>query len=197
MTTAETPFLANQASLGPLDSRIVDVEAQQRAMQRWLDLEEIRALKARYCRFIDTKQWAALRGLFTDEARFEGFGSAPDGANADAFVRGVSERLRDAVSVHHCHMPEIVLLDDDTARGVWAMADRLEWPGPIALREAPQACGFAGFGHYEEEYRRVDGRWKMHFLRLTRLRIDLLPAAPERPRAALRAASADWLGSPP
>ena len=42
-------------------------------VQRLLDLEQIRQLKARYCRFIDTKQWQLLRTLFTDGARFEGF----------------------------------------------------------------------------------------------------------------------------
>lgn len=163
------------------------------ALARLLALEEIRALKARYCRYIDTKQWSALRGLFSDGARFEGFGSAPDGCDADSFVRGVSARLREAVSVHHCHMPEIAFLDRDTARGVWAMADHLEWREPIGLREAPQACGFSGYGHYEEEYRRIEDRWLMHFLRLTRLRIDPLPRPEAERTAPLRAASANWL----
>lgn len=164
------------------------------ALDRLLAHNEILELKARYCRYIDTKQWAALRDLFSPQARFEGFGSAPDGCDADRFVQGVSQRLSNAVSIHHCHMPEIVFLDRDTARGVWAMADHLEWPEPIALREAPDACGFVGYGHYEEEYRRIDGRWYMHFLRLTRLRVDdLSPGPAARRSASLRAASTDWL----
>lgn len=162
-------------------------------LQRQIDLEEIRALKARYCRAIDTKQWAQLRALFSDDARVEGFGSAPDGADADTFVAGVSTRLRDAISVHHCHMPEIVFLDDHRARGVWAMQDHLEWPAPIALKEAPLAHGFVGYGHYEEEYRRVDGRWRTQFMRLTRLRIDPLAAAPVAQPATLRRACTEWL----
>ena len=36
--------------------------------------------KARYCRFIDTKQWERLASLFTSDCRFEGLGSAPPGA---------------------------------------------------------------------------------------------------------------------
>jgi hypothetical protein len=157
-------------------------------------LEDIRALKARYCRYIDTKQWDRLRGLFSADARFEGFGSAPDGSDADAFVRGVSTRLKDAVSIHHCHTPDIVFFGPSRARGVWAMQDHLEWPQPIRLKEAPEARGFVGFGHYEEEYVREAGAWKMHLLRLTRLRIDPLPTGGNFPDAAgLRLASPRWL----
>lgn len=163
------------------------------ALQRLLDLEDIRALKARYCWSIDTKQWDALRALFAPDARFEGFGSAPDGADAETFVGGVSSRLARAISVHHCHTPEFVFLDADRVRGVWAMQDHLEWPEPIALKEAPEALGFIGYGHYEEEYRRVDGQWRMSFLRLSRLRIDPLPVARAAQPATLRAARTDWL----
>lgn len=164
-------------------------------MREKLDaLEAIRALKARYCRHIDTKQWDRLRGLFAAGARFEGFGSAPDGADADTFVAGVSTRLAEAVSVHHCHTPDIVFLGPDRARGVWAMQDFLEWPQAIRLKEAPEARGFIGHGHYEEEYVREGGTWKMNFLRLTRLRLDPLPAGGAFPNAAaLRPASPDWL----
>ena len=157
-------------------------------------LEDIRSLKARYCRYIETKQWARLRGLFSAGARFEGFGSAPEGADADAFVAGVSARLAEAVSVHHCHTPEIVFLAPDRARAVWAMQDYLEWPQPIRLKEAPEARGFTGWGHYEEAYVRENGTWKMDFLRLTRLRIDPLPAGGAFvDTTALRRASPDWL----
>lgn len=157
-------------------------------------LQAIRALKARYCRYIDTKQWDRLRGLFSAGARFEGFGSAPDGSDAGTFVAGVSARLAEAVSIHHCHTPDIVFKAPDRARGVWAMQDFLEWPQPIRLKEAPEARGFIGWGHYEEAYVREDGVWKMDFLRLTRLRIDPLPTGGAFPdTAALRRASPDWL----
>lgn len=166
--------------------------------ERFEALEAIQSLKARYCRFIDTKQWAGLRSLFSANARFEGFGSAPDGADADAFVAGVSARLREAVSVHHCHMPEIVFFGPERARGVWAMQDHLEWPQPLQLKEAPEARGFVGYGHYEEAYVRENGVWKMDFLRLTRLRIDPLPTGGVFPNAAaLRRASPDWLDKTP
>ena len=39
-------------------------------LQQLSDLEQIRQLKARYCRFIDTKQWTRLAGLFVEGTRF-------------------------------------------------------------------------------------------------------------------------------
>ncbi len=44
-------------------------------------------------------------------------------------------------------MPEITLTGPDSATGIWAMYDRVEMPGNR----------FEGYGHYHDEYRRVDG----------------------------------------
>ena len=163
------------------------------AVQRLVDIEEIKRLKARYCRYIDTKQWSLLQTLFTDDVRFDGFASAPTGSDGAAFVRGVSARLQDATTMHHCHTPDIVFLEANVARCTWAMADYMEWPEPIGLPDAPSARGMYGFGHYEEEYRRVDGEWRMARLRLRRLR--LIPLPPDHPEqtGAVAPATPDWL----
>jgi len=39
------------------------------SLARESDREAIRQLKARYCRFIDTKEWAAFHELFTEDCR--------------------------------------------------------------------------------------------------------------------------------
>jgi len=154
--------------------------------RRALDIDAIHQLKARYCRFVDTKQFDRLHTLFTLDARFEGLGSAPSGATVEMFVRGISTRLGPVVSIHHCHMPEIVFRDADTARGIWAMMDYLEWPEGGVPKEAEGFRGFTGYGHYEEEYRRTPDGWRISFLRLTRMRIDPLAApAPPNPRVLL------------
>jgi hypothetical protein len=160
---------------------------------RLSDAMEIHSLKARYCRFIDTKSWSRLRGLFAEDVRFEGFGSAPSGANLDAFLAGVSTRLADAISVHHCHTPELMFSSAIKARGIWAMADYVEWPVGTSCREAPGSRGFRGFGHYEEEYRKIDTVWVFSFLRLTRLRIDPLREDDPVPLAGPRQATPDWV----
>ncbi|SIO67044.1 SnoaL-like domain-containing protein [Bradyrhizobium erythrophlei] len=163
-------------------------------LERLLTIEEIQRLKARYCRYIDTKQWDKLNALFVPHARFDGLGSVPPGADVTAFVNGVSTRLQEAVSIHHCHMPDIVLTGPESARGVWAMMDYLQWPSGFSPKEAPGQSGFVGYGHYEEEYTKVEGRWLISFLRLTRLRIDALPLDHPTPRKGQLTASHDWTG---
>lgn len=162
-------------------------------LQRLLDIEDIKRLKSRYCRYIDSKQWHLLPTLFTDDVCFDGFASAPTGSDGAAFVLGVSARLGPAVTMHHCHTPDIVFADEHNARAVWAMADYMEWPEPIGLPEAPQARGMQGFGHYEEAYRRVDGVWKMAHLRLCRMRIVPLPADHPQQTAPVSPAALGWL----
>jgi hypothetical protein len=160
-----------------------------------LDLEQIKQLKSRYCRYVDLKHWERLRALFTSDARFEGLGSAPTGATVEQFIDGISRRLGPCVSIHHCHMPDIVFLDANRARGIWAMMDYLQWPEPIEIREAKGlVVGFTGYGHYEEEYRRTANGWRIALLRLTRMRIDAIPPGHPAPLPGFMAASDDWLG---
>lgn len=139
------------------------------------EIEAIRLLKARYFRLLDTKDWAGWRRLFTDDlvSETDTAPPQPDGSHtlpklpgADAFVERVRSLLGDGVTVHHGHMPEIELTGPDTARGIWAMEDIVVFPA-MTLR---------GYGHYHEEYRREAGEWRIARLRLTRLRVDILPA---------------------
>jgi len=152
------------------------------ALNHLLSTDAIRQTKAKYCRYIDTKQWDRLASVFTEDCRFEGLGSAPAGADVATFVQGVSSRLANTISVHHCHMQETALTGPDTARVIWAMEDFVEWTDGGTVKETPGSKGFYGYGHYEEEYRRVGTEWKISFLRLTRLRLDPVPVdAPAPP----------------
>jgi 3-phenylpropionate/cinnamic acid dioxygenase small subunit len=40
-------------------------------VRQLFDLEEIKQLKARYCRLVDAKEWAGFRTLFADDAVFD------------------------------------------------------------------------------------------------------------------------------
>ena len=136
---------------------------------RLVAIEEIKNLKARYFRFLDTKQWEEWGSVFADDVVME----IPE---ADAVMRGradvvkyVSAALERSTSVHHGHMPEIEITGVDTARGVWAMSDYVEWS-----KKDGTAAGLRGYGHYLEGYVRENGEWRIAELRLERLRIDPL-----------------------
>jgi hypothetical protein len=140
--------------------------------ERLAHVEAIKVLKARYFRAVDTKDWAGLAELFCADATLDAGVAVRDGA--DQIIRTMSRALADVVSVHHGHMPEIDVIDDRTATGIWAMDDHLEWPTQSTERGAP--VGFRGSGHYHDHYRRDDdGRWRFSSVVLTRLRIDPLP----------------------
>jgi ketosteroid isomerase-like protein len=131
---------------------------------RLADLEEIKQLKARYFRLMDTKQWDAWGDVFCEDCTMD---SGPPGAptvrgrrEIVPYVRGHIEHV---VTTHHGHMPEITFTGPDSASGIWAMFDQLRGPGFVV----------DGWGHYHETYRRdADGRWRIASTRLTRLRVE-------------------------
>jgi hypothetical protein len=146
-------------------------------LERLAAIEEIKVLKARYFRFVDTQAWGDLRTLFTDDATLFFPESRPEPAPLDVVIAAASESLKGAVTVHHGHMPEIE--SPDEARGIWAMEDRLYFPpGGAGMKGASV---IKGVGHYHETYARQDGGWRIRTLKLTRLRFDVRLA----PRAVL------------
>jgi SnoaL-like domain len=132
------------------------------------DIEAIKQLKARYFRLMDTKDWAAFREVFAPDVVVDV--SADGGGTYEGvapFLEMLEPTLRDVVTVHHGHMPEIELTSPTTATGVWAMEDLLRFSdgGPVATVH--------GWGHYHDTYVKLDGTWRIASTRLTRLRIDV------------------------
>jgi uncharacterized protein (TIGR02246 family) len=129
------------------------------------DVEAIKQLKARYFRTLDTKDWAGMRQVFTDDVVMDTTAS-PGGtmvAGADEFMAFLLGVIGDVVTVHQGHTPEIELTSATTATGIWAMEDMLRWPDGREMH---------GYGHYHETYERADGAWRIKTSALTRLRVD-------------------------
>lgn len=127
------------------------------------DLEELKKLKARYFRGLDSKDWDLYRDVFTEDVVVDLStvgGDAYRGRDAFmAYVRG----LQLVQSVHQGHMPEIELTSADTATGVWSFEDYNLWEDGSQNH---------GYGHYLETYQKVDGRWRIKTMRLSYLRIE-------------------------
>ena len=139
---------------------------------RMAEILEIHKLKALYFRLMDEKRWDEWKEVFSEDfvgvydgphpqLRFEG---------RDQLVAENRKILATAKTVHHGHMPEIELTGPDTARGIWAMFDYVEWPPS----DSGERIGLRGYGHYHEEYVREDGEWRIARTRLVRLRVDPL-----------------------
>ncbi len=90
------------------------------------DLEELEALKYRYLRALDTKQWDEFESCFVPAATgdYDGLVFA-DRAELVSYMR---ENLGDEmVTMHHVHHPEISVDGDtgDTARMRWYLHDKV------------------------------------------------------------------------
>jgi len=140
--------------------------------EQLLAIEQIKALKARYFRLFDTKQWAEWGEVFTEDATLQ-FDTAvstlgrpgnpvPKFEGRTAIVAMCEARNATSQTVHHGHMPEIEILSATEARGKWAMEDIVDH-GTYVVH---------GFGHYHETYRKIAGRWQIATVLLTRLRLS-------------------------
>ncbi len=145
------------------------------ALVRLNAIEDIKQLKARYFRCMDTKDWDGFADVFAPDAVMDMTEEMRDQqTTADPVTRGnreIAAFVRAAVdpvtTVHHGHMPEIDLTSNTTATGIWAMEDKLRWP------EGSPIKAMHGYGHYHETYERVGEEWKIKTIMLTRLRVDV------------------------
>lgn len=141
------------------------------AIEKLLALEEIKQLRAKYWRTLDTKQWEEWGSVFTEDCTLlSDAGVSTGGGDPETrpivstrkeMVASVSKSLHQAVTVHMGHFPEIEFISDTEARGIWPMEDIVEH----ATRWSQ------GHGHYHDTYRKVDGKWLISSVHLTRLRI--------------------------
>ncbi len=148
-------------------------------LARLVAIEDIRQLKSRYFSAVDTKDWQAIAGIFTQDARvdFSGeckyhvghHGVTSDGINPDEWVviggeataKVIEGAVGGIVAVHQGHDPQIQIHTPDTASGRWTLYDRLEYGSEV----------MHGYGHYDEGYSLVEGEWKIASLTLTRIRV--------------------------
>jgi len=145
------------------------------AGERLEAIEQIKQLKARYFRCMDTKDWDGFTSVFAPDARMdvtgEFSGGGADGRGVTTGNREIAAFVRasiDAVTtVHHGHTPEIDITSSTSATGVWAMEDHLWWP------EGSPISRMHGYGHYHETYEKVEGRWLITSTTLTRLCTDV------------------------
>ena len=120
----------------------------------------VELLKATYFNDVDTKNWLALRQLFTPDAVVDTTGSfGPYFPNRDLFIAFTALTLSAINTRHQGYDPQIDLTSDTTATAVWTMQDRLSLAGLVTIH---------GYGHYTDTYEQVDGQWRVTSSKLTR-----------------------------
>jgi hypothetical protein len=154
-------------------------------LERLVAIEAIKNVKARYWYCMDTKDWAGLRDVFTDDAVFDMRGErafargesldglppaleAAEAGNSMVIVGAgvIASFLQTVVefwtTVHHGHAPIIDVTESDRGTAIWPLFDYID-DGQRAMK---------GYGHYHDEYRKIDGRWLISSVSLTRIRTD-------------------------
>ena len=125
-------------------------------LQQLSDIEEIRLMKHRYFRGIDTADASLLADMFTDDISVDYRGgsyrvSLQGRENMLTFL--ANSFHSDAVAMHHGHMPEITITGEDTADGVWYLED--------IFIDVARKSHTIGSAIYKDKYRRVGGKWKI------------------------------------
>lgn len=141
-------------------------------LQQLSDIEDIRTLKHRYFRGIDTADEALLAGLFTDD-----IGVDYRGGNYRVRLEGRDNMLEflanafhsGALAMHHGHMPEIRLTGDNSAEGIWYLEDIF-----INIEAGTHTFGSA---IYRDHYRRVGDTWQIARTEYDRVMEVVLPLA--------------------
>jgi SnoaL-like domain len=127
-------------------------------LQYLLDLEEIKQLRYSFSWCLDTSTPDDLADLFTDDGVID-VGPWGRMEGQDAIRRGYGRAYRDQPdwgAMHAVTNPRIKI-DGDDATGTWYLLDCVTYGRQNPLRV---------LGVYDEEYRRVDGVWKMKRLTL-------------------------------
>jgi hypothetical protein len=131
-----------------------EVEGLRRQIRQLLDREEIRRVKLQYCRYSDNRRFEDFATLFADDYRTEIHGPPFEDEtprpvqvfeSLEAWIAFAKARgsVWSANAAHHIHGGEIEFTGPDAARAIWPSQ-------------------FEGInGYHDEEYRRVDGAWKI------------------------------------
>lgn len=150
------------------------------AIERLSAIEEIKQLKARYFRGVDTGDGDLVRGVLAEDCVLDYSGCCTDPASGRDFIPAMNIVLRGRdswrsdglsklgiVSVHHGHNFEVEFDSDTAAKGIWSMTDRLYFPpgGTFAL--------MTGYGHYIETYEKISDKWLLKTSRIKRIRVEV------------------------
>ncbi len=124
-------------------------------VRRMLEIEAIKQLKYHYMRCIDQKRWKEIGDCFTEDATCSYSGGRYAFEGRDPIVRFLVESMDrpSFLSSHRVHHPEIELVDEGSATGIWALED--------TVIDTQHGITLQGAAFYEDRYRKQDGRWKL------------------------------------
>lgn len=147
--------------------------AETNAMNATSPTESVRRAKARYCRFVDTKDWQSFRTLFVDRPTIRVYdptgGLVATFDTREEYIVAASSFVEGGHTIHQLHNDEIDQVSDTEIAAIWSMEDLLVFPAP----RADQPLRFNGFGHYHETWTLGPAGWRIARLELRRTILDI------------------------
>jgi hypothetical protein len=141
-------------------------------------VEQVRAAKARYCRYADTKQWEAFSALFIAAPQILIHDAADhlivSFDTREAFVAACRSYLESAQSSHQVHNDELTQVSDTEIRAIWSMEDCVIFPAADASAD-PRPARHHGYSHYHETGVLDDGAWRIARMGLRRTILEITP----------------------
>jgi hypothetical protein len=139
-------------------------------VERLVAIEQICRMRSRYLRMLDTKNWDEVANAYAPDATLAFHTEAPGvvSRGRTQIIATITSTLVDVTTVHYGHMAEIDILSPHRATGVWALEDML-WFGAKSMYPGRRVHAY---GHLNDTYSKIDGRWLLQDVEITRLRVD-------------------------
>lgn len=148
-------------------------------LRQLMAIEQIKQVKTRYFRGVDTNDAALVQDILTDDCVLDYVGCCTDPTTGHDFLPAMNVVVRGSaswssqglssigiVSVHQGHNCEVTQTSETSARVIWSMTDRLFMPSGAAFRV------MTGYGYYDELYEKIGGDWKIKNLSIKRIRVE-------------------------
>lgn len=169
MANQENRQVLNKQNMGiseglPLEASSGDLEALRKDIQRLMDMEAIRQIKHAYFRCIDTANLDELATLFHDDVLVHFIGGTYEWKlqGKAEYLESIGQSFsKKSVGHHNGHQPEIQIVSETEATGIWYLSDNM-W----VLEHNAFTTGTA---IYWDRYVKENGRWLIRETRYERL----------------------------
>lgn len=168
---AVAPAPGGEPGVAELRRELAELRRELRTLQ---DIEAIKRLKHAYFRGIDSADLPLLASLFHPDVDVHFVGGGYEWAfkGREQYVEAIGNSFHsEAVAQHNGHHPEITVLSETEAEGIWYLYDNF-W-------ELNQKIYTYGTAFYHDRYEKVDGRWlirsthyKRHYEVVTKMKDD-------------------------
>jgi hypothetical protein len=120
------------------------------------DIEQIKRVKYRYFRAMDSGDFRTLEDLYMDDVEVDYIGGTYRWelkGKQELIAAQTASFNAEAVGCHNAHHPEIDILSPTTATGTWYMTD--------IFMDFKLGAVYYGSAIYRDNYTKVDGVWKI------------------------------------